>query len=237
MKRLAKYLLGRGDKRSEVDKSELTPKVIIFDFDGTLADTFDIGRAILNALADEFDYRKVKPDEVEKVRDMRAPQVLKYLGIRPTKLSKISRRAGEELSLRIEGVKPLRGIASVVRELHERGFRVGILTSNTQENVSIFLRNHDLEIFDFIRCSSKLMGKAREVKAIRKEFKLSRPEILLVGDETRDVEAAHKAGVAIAAIAGGYNSRSALEKSAPHFLLSEPEELLTLLSRPGDRIA
>lgn len=237
MKRLAKYMLARQRKARASKAPALAPRLLIFDFDGTLADTFRAGFEILNKLSSEFDFRLLSEEDIEIVRDMGMRQVLKYLGIRPTKMAKIARRGSEELSLRIQGVQPLQGVLSVVRELHARGFQIGILTSNSQENVQIFLNNHDLNIFDFVRSSSKLMGKAREIKAIRKKLGVPKNEILLIGDEMRDIEAAHKDGVAIAAVVGGYNSRQALEKVKPQYLLDRPEDLLTLLRQPGEAIS
>ncbi len=234
MKRLANYLLGR---EKDEEKTVLKPRLLIFDFDGTIADTFNVGFEILNTLAPEFGFRVLKEADLEKVRDMRMRQVLKFLEIRPTKMSKIARRGAEELSARIHGIQPLSGVIPVVNELRARGFQLGILTSNSPENVGIFLKNHDFNVFDFVRSSSKLMGKSREIKSIRKILRVPRSEILLVGDETRDIEAAHKAGVAIAAIAGGYNSKRALESVSPHFLLDRPEELLTLLRQPGEALS
>lgn len=237
MKRLAKYLLSRAKKAKPSEKSVPTPKLLIFDFDGTLADTFRAGFEILNKLSVEFDFRLLSEEDIEIVRDMGMRQVLKYLRIRPTKMAKIARRGSEELSKRIQGVQPLPGTLDVVRELHARGFQIGILTSNSQENVQIFLDNHDLNIFAFVRSSSKLMGKAREIKSIRKKLGVPKHEILLIGDEMRDIEAAHKDGVAIAAVVGGYNSRQALKKVNPHYLLDRPEDLLTLLRQPGEAIS
>jgi HAD superfamily hydrolase (TIGR01549 family) len=228
VKRLADYLF-----RSKSEDTTLRPKLLIFDFDGTIADTFHLGFGILNTLAPEFKYRTLKESEVEAARDMRLLELLKFLKIKPSKMGKIARRAAEELSARIREVQPLPEVMPVIRELAARGFQLGILTSNSPENVGIFLKNHDFQVFDFVRSSSKLMGKAREIKAIRKILRVHRSEILLVGDECRDIEAAHKAGVAIAAIAGGYNSRLALERTKPQFLLDRPEELLNLLRAPG----
>lgn len=234
MKRLANYLLGR---EKDAENSVLKPRLLVFDFDGTIADTFNVGFEILNTLAPEFGFRVLKESDLEKVRDMRMRQVLKFLEIRPTKMSKIARRGAEELSARIQGIQPLPGVLPVINELRARGFQLGILTSNSPENVGIFLKNHDFHVFDFVRSSSKLMGKAREIKSIRKILRVPRSEILMIGDETRDVEASHKAGVAIAAIAGGYNSKRALESVKPQFLLDRPEELLTLLRQPGEPLS
>ena len=78
------------------------------------------------------------------------------------------------------------------------GFALGIITSNTEVNVQIFLRSHGLELFDFVRCSSKLLGKARMIRSVIRRQHVRAADILFVGDETRDIEAAKKAGIRIA---------------------------------------
>jgi phosphoglycolate phosphatase len=51
---------------------------------------------------------------------------------------------------------------------------------------------------------------------------------LSIGDEVRDIAAARKAGIAIAAVTWGYNSRAALERAHPDYLVTRPAELLQL---------
>ena len=70
---------------------------MIFDFDGTIADTFDAGVMILNKLAGEFGFRPLHPKDLEKARDMRTQQLMRFLGIPARKMSRIARRGSEEL--------------------------------------------------------------------------------------------------------------------------------------------
>ena len=81
MRRLARYVLRR---RSPAPKPTGRPKLLIFDFDGTIADTFDAALEILNKLAVEFGFRSLEPKDLERARDMRTRQLMKFLGI-PTR--------------------------------------------------------------------------------------------------------------------------------------------------------
>lgn len=231
MKQWAHRVFGRRKPKAPV---VVAPKVIVFDFDGTLADTFELAFEIFTQLADEFGFRKLNREEIEHVRDMRTRELMKYLRVSPTKLSRIGSRGTAELRARIDRVFPLPGIPELVRELHRRQFALGIITSNSQENVHTFLRNHDLDLFQFVRSSSKLMGKAREIKQVMKAFHFAPGDMLFVGDETRDIEAAHKAGIAVAAVNWGYNSRSALAGMKPGRIYDRPDELLAALVKPGE---
>jgi HAD superfamily hydrolase (TIGR01549 family) len=230
VKRFARFVL-RGGRRRVPAAGRLSsrPKLLVFDFDGTVADTFQCGLEILNSMASEFGYRQLEAPDLPRVRDMRTRELLKFLGIPATRLPKISKRGKEELSKRMDEILPFAGIAEIVRTLHTQGFRLGILTSNSEENVSVFLKKFDLEHFDFIYTSSKLTGKARVIRRILKESKLRPRQVLLVGDEVRDIEAAQATGIHMAAVTWGYNSRSSLASLNPDHVLESPADLAVLV--------
>lgn len=202
---------------------------MIFDFDGTIGDTFRQGLEILNRMAPEFGYRPLVGDaEVEKARSMTTRQLMRHLGISNRKLPVIAARGVRELRARIGEVQPIAGVPEALRELHAQGRRLGIVTSNSEENVGLFLKNHGLEIFEFVRSSSRLLGKAREIRAAMKAQKFGPQDVMFVGDETRDIEACKRAGIRCAAVSWGYNSRASLEAQHPHCVFDSPEQLLTV---------
>lgn len=205
------------------------PRYVLFDFDGTLADTFSAGIEILNVLAGEFGFRPLPPDEVSLARDLSTRGLMKHLGIPRMKLPQISKRGTEEIGKRIHSIPPLPDMIELVRQLHAMGFRLGIVTSNSEPNVRAFLKNHDIEIFDFIKSSSKLLGKASVLRRLMREFRIKPREIFFVGDELRDIEAAQETGVHIAAVTWGYNSQEALSASSPDYLFTKPSEITDLL--------
>ena len=228
MKRLVRYVMGRRSPKVS-DEPPGCPKLLIFDFDGTIADTFAAGLEILNLLSDEFGFRRLEHEDIEKARDMRTRQLMKFLGIPMSKMSRIARRGSEELSSRMQDIEPLPGMPEAVRELKDMGFSLGIITSNTEANVTMFLRKFDLDVFDFVRCSSKLLGKAHEIRSVLKERKLAHREAFFIGDETRDIEASQKAGIRIAAVTWGYNSTRSLEAMEPDLVFSEAGDLVDYL--------
>jgi len=206
------------------------PKLLLFDFDGTIADTFQCGLEILNLMAPEFGYRPLEAADVPHARDMRTRELMKFLGIPATRMPKISQRGKEELGKRMDRIQPLPGMVDLIRDLHWRAFRLGILTSNSRENVAAFLRKFDLEVFEFIHTSSKLMGKGRVIRQILKSHSLKPREVLLVGDEVRDIEAAQETGIHVAAVTWGYNSIRSITALNPDHVIERPEDLVPLVS-------
>ena len=221
----------RGGRRRAGAAGQLVtrPRLLLFDFDGTIADTFQCGLEILNLMASDFGYRQLAAHDVPHARDMRTRELIKFLGIPATRVAKISRRGKQELARMMGSVQPLPGMLDLIKFLHREHFQLGILTSNSGENVSAFLKRFGIEVFDFVHTSSKLAGKGRIIRRIMKTLSLKPREILLVGDEVRDIEAAHDTGVHVAAVTWGYNSLRALAAANPDHLVGTPDELAALV--------
>ena len=71
-----------------------------------------------------------------------------------------------------------------------------------------------------------------EVRVLDVEFNGHRASFFVevVGDEVRDVEAAQKAGVDVAAVTWGFQSSEALADLAPTYLIHHPMDLLGLVA-------
>ena len=204
------------------------PELLLFDFDGTVADTLDVSHGILNDLAVEFRFKALPREELEIARTMSTRQFIGHLGISNWRVPRIAKRGLELLHERIASVNPIAGMPEVLARLHARSHRIGILTSNSESNVAAFLQRHDLPYFHFVRTSSKLFGKGPQMKKILKCERLPPGQALYVGDETRDIEAAKETGIRMAAVTWGYNSKEALEALSPDHLLHNPSQLLAL---------
>ena len=202
-------------------------KVLLFDFDGTVADTRTMALRILNELSEEFRFRSLPEEELPEARNMTTQKLIRHLGIRRWRVPKIARRGLVKFHERIHQVEPIVSVPAILQQLHERGFRLGILTSNSEANVSAFLKHNQITCFEFLRSSSKLFGKSREIRRIMKEYQLQPEDLIYIGDETRDIEASHSTAIRIAAVTWGYNSAEVLRSMNPEFLFDKPEQLLT----------
>lgn len=204
-------------------------KVIVFDFDGTVADTIPISIAILKRLAKRY-YKKTADKEfVKELRDKSIPEIFQALNISIIKLPFIARRARKELNKEIGGLKPINGMQDLLAKLKKQGRVLGIVSSNSRDSILTFLAKNNLGIFDFICTNRRIFGKANTLKKLLRENKWNREDIVYVGDEIRDIEAARKAGIKIISVTWGVNSLQKLEACAPDFLVRSPQELLALL--------
>lgn len=205
-------------------------EVLIFDFDGTLADTLEAGRLIFNQLAPDHGYEALCLEKALELRHLNLGEILKTLGVKRRSLPGLLRKAKAILHEQLDKLSPCPGVFEVLPAMREGAVKCGVLTSNSVENVEFFLtrlgvRHH----FDFISSCPRLQGKARCLKAIARRFSVAPAQLFYVGDEVRDVKACRKAGVPVVGVTWGFNSRDALEKSGPSLVVDHPSELLAAI--------
>lgn len=206
-------------------------RTLVFDFDGTIADTLGESRRIFNQIAPDYGVRQVEEEELAHLRHLSLKQLLDHLDIPKRRVPAIITRGTGLMRGNITRLQMIAGMTEVIVELRKHVHSFGILTSNATANVDLFLRTHGLrEQFDFISSTSKLTGKAKHLKAIRKTFSLRPEELLYIGDEIRDIKASQKAGIPIAAVTWGFNSRESLAAEAPDYLFEQPSDFLRLIT-------
>jgi phosphoglycolate phosphatase len=205
----------------------MTQKVIIFDFDGTIADTVDALISIANRLAIEFSYIQITPEELILLRNLTAREIISYSGISVFKIPFLVKRVKAELKDKIHDLKPIDGIQAALVELKNQEYRLGIITSNSQDNVTAFLKHHNLDyLFEFTYSGITIFGKTTIINNILRQKQIKPQTVIYVGDETRDIEASKKANIKVIAVSWGFNSAEALAKQNPDFLIHQPNQLI-----------
>ena len=207
-------------------------RLIVFDFDGTLVDSLAVAVATYNRIAPELGLRSI--DDVEAARAMPTRQLLRQLGVRFWRLPRLIRTFRAAVTEHAALLPLHSGITEVLAELQTQGFRLGILSSNSEENIRACLRANQVEErFAFVMGYPKLFGKAKALRRILRQESVARSELLYVGDELRDIEAGRRARVPTAAVTWGFHSASMLETSPATHLLREPAELLQIVAPAG----
>jgi len=204
--------------------------VVIFDFDGTIADTVSFIKTIMNKLSDDFDFQKIKDVDLEELKNKETREVFKSLGVSLIKLPFVLKKVRNVLHEEIEKIKPIEGIEKALLEIKKENHQLGILTSSPSKTVEKFLKINNLNFFDFIYSEGDIFNKAKKLNNLLKEKKFNPQYVFYVGDETRDIEAAKEAGVKTIAVSWGFNSEEILKKQNPNYLVKKPEELIALLN-------
>lgn len=195
----------------------------LFDFDGTICDSYKVGIKIANELLIKNGLEPLSPSEEFDLK-----KVIKTHKIPPSKIPSLVRFGQKELSNHIPKLKVFPGIPQVLRKLKEKHF-LAIVTTNSKKNVEVFLKKNKLEkLFIEVNTDFSLFGKDAKIKNIIKKYKLKKEETCYIGDETRDIEAGKKSRVKAVAVTWGYETERLLSKSKPDFIINDPEGLFKI---------
>jgi len=203
--------------------------LIIFDFDGTLADTFPWFASVINQVADKYKFKKVSENEHELLRGLGAREIFKVLGIPLWKAPMIGRHMSALLSEDIHEISLFEGIEDLLRSLSMREVTSAILSTNSFRNIHAVLGPENTALIDYFECGVSALGKRAKLKKILKKSKISSSEAIFIGDEIRDCEAAYKAGVAFGGVSWGYTRIDALESC-------QPTEVFTSVDQISDKL-
>ncbi len=202
---------------------------VYFDFDGTLADSFAQGIEIANYLAPKYNFQTVDKSKIEYYRSLSAQELIKEFKVPLIKIPFLAPIFKIELNKRINTLNPFSGILQMLKTLSSK-YYIGILTSNSVDNVEIFLKNHNfIDYISDIRSEFHLFGKHNSLKKIISKHKISKDRIIYVGDETRDIEASKKVGIKIIAVNWGFNSEKALKKYNPDKIANSTNDIVDFI--------
>jgi phosphoglycolate phosphatase len=190
-------------------------KLVIFDFDGTLADSFPWALTILNDVADRHGIRRIGQDEVETLRGMSTRAVAKYMHVPWYKVPGIARDMRTLMKRDIDRIPLIEGMDDLLARLAAIGIRMAVVSSNTRDNVKRVLGPDNARRISYYECGVALMSKAGRFRKILKRSKIRAHEALCIGDELRDLEAARKAHIPFGGVSWGYNLADALRAHSP----------------------
>ena len=205
--------------------------MLIFDFDGTIADSLHMGIDLYNThLAKKLKCKEVAKEEVEDLKGKNNFKLLKEHHISLMKLPIILYRLKKLMSQKMDEIPLIDGMKETLISLNEMGYRMGVLTSNNKKNVETFLNHYNMmELFEFIYSEKNVFGKDKAIAKMMKVEKLEK--ILYVGDETRDIEACKKVGVPIVSVGWGFNTSKNLRSHNPEYFIEDPKELIEIVMK------
>ncbi|MFA9557091.1 HAD-IA family hydrolase [Evansella sp. AB-rgal1] len=203
-------------------------KYVIFDFDGTLVDSKDVFISSWNTLAEKRKYRMIKTRDIELLKKMSMKERIKYMQFPIYKIPFVVPHMYQLYRESIQNISLFQGIKNILDEIERNGVKTAIISSNAEENITYFLKKHDVKISNVL-CSSKIFCKDKLIKRFLKKNSLHESEVIYVGDEQRDVIACKKSGVKMIWVGWGYDTYQTVKKEKPDYMVYTPHELLKVI--------
>jgi pyrophosphatase PpaX len=179
-------------------------KCIIFDMDGTLAET---GRLIFdsfNFIAERYRHRRFADDEIIKMFGPPEEEALLSI-VGDDQIKEATRDYLEFYRAQHERLARLHpGMAEVLQFIRSRNCRLAIFTGKGTATTRISLQELGIaKFFDFIVTGNDVVNHKPSSEGIRKilaHFALAPGEAMMVGDSVSDIKASREAGVMVASV-------------------------------------
>lgn len=201
---------------------------IIFDMDGTIADSFDYVSEFLARQAGEW---PLTAKQKQGLRGLSMGTMAKRLGHHWWNTPELFFKGRRRMRHSIKHLRPFEGMPEVIRKLHTEGHELFIVSTNSLSNVRYFLHTNNLHTYFLeIYGGVGVFGKAPALRRLLREQNLEIEDAIYIGDELRDVEAAHSINLRVIAVTWGFARRSSLEAKL------EAKEVTALANTPRDII-
>ncbi len=204
-------------------------KLVIFDLDGTLADSFPWFLEHVNAVADRFGFRHVEAGDVDALRRSGTREILTRLEVPRWKLPFIARHM-RRLKTSLGGsIELFPGVEPLLLSLKQAGTTTAMVSSDHEPNIRRTLRGNAV-LIDHYACGASLFGKAAKFKRAMRLAGVSPANTIAIGDELRDLEAARNARIAFGAVGWGYADPAALRAAGPDEYFESIDDIIARLA-------
>jgi len=203
-------------------------RLVIFDFDGTLADSLPWLRGVFGELAREFGFRHPDAVDEDRLRRSGPRDAMALLRVPRWKVPRIAARVRGRMAAELDAIHPFEGVEEVLRRLDEAGVTLAVVSSNSRRNVERVLGRPAADRIAHWGCGTSLFGKANHFRRVLALSGVPASEALCVGDEIRDARAARSAGIAFGAVGWGYHALDALLAERPAEVFERVADLARL---------
>ena len=201
-------------------------KLILFDFDGTIVDSFDVVYNIQKDLEKKFKLGVFTSKRA--FRDIYMGNF--YVNLRKrTNKKDLSQYKAECEKLNIKAARRLKVFGGLKKALSvlKNKFRIVIVSSNFSPVIKKVLKKEGIAFFDDVLGADAGESKVEKIKDCLKRFNTAKKDAVFVGDTVGDLLEARKAGVRTIAVAWGFHGKNRLIKASPDKLVSRPEQLVS----------
>lgn len=207
-----------------------TQKLLLFDFDGVIADSMGLVRIFYNKIHKKYNLPYAYDErDISKLFYKNVYEGLADAGLDPKKarafLDDMKTMTFENETL----YEPFEGIGDVLRKLHNDNHLMGIISSNHTTIIETFLKKHTLaSLFNHLHGAEEKTSKVEKIKQSMENLHFEENNTYYIGDTVGDIKEGKEANVYTVGVSWGYHDTKDLERAHPTFLFNKPAQLLKL---------
>ena len=206
--------------------------LILFDFDGVLADTLGDMLNFAQAVCVEMGIDHIPtPADLDALETMSFVEYGKQLGVPPPLTDEFASRCLKRFIERPHPPKIFDGMAEVVKQLSIQHV-IAIVTGNTTPAVENFLIEHGiLQCIRTIFAVDQPGSKTEKILKAKSQLGKDKEAVYYVGDAASDIHAARQVSVKSVAVSWGHQSLDKLVNAKPDHIVHAPREIIAILDK------
>ncbi len=205
-------------------------RMVLFDSDGTLANTLPWVSTAFNQLAEKYGFEPLSAADHETLRHLPMQEMMRRVKIPLWRMPALVTGMRKLMAEHVHEFQLFDGVAESLRALSKAGVVLGMVSSNSADNVRAILGPDLAPLFQHFACSASIFGKAPKLRSVLRSSGIPASETIYLGDEVRDAEAAHKAGMAYGAVGWGYHALETLRAQGAAEFFDTPADIGRKLS-------
>lgn len=171
-------------------------KIIVFDFDGTIADSKKLYVDIIHDSLFKASYIYPRSHIVKALGPKLEDSLLNLRKFPPNVLKKLSKEINDFVIRKARGLKVCKNVKSELKKLKKsKKYKIILLTNSVRKfSIAFLKKNNMLKDFDLILGSEDFKDKEKALKHIAKIFKARPEDIVYIGDRIKDYKIARHVG-------------------------------------------
>ncbi len=204
--------------------TSIMPPLILFDYDGVIADSYAVYFEEFTRACSEFGFHKLNSQEAFlRLFDGNLVSQLIKAGFPMRKLKKLADEFKPQIEAATARIYPFPGIVKTLETLSAR-YPVMIITANASHVVQAFLDKNNLLDIKGVVGSDVETSKVKKIRMARKQFRGH--TAYYIGDTKGDMLEARRAGAIPIAAGWGWHSHERLATARPFHILASQDELV-----------
>jgi len=205
-------------------------RLAIFDFDGTLADTLPAFLRAMNDAAPRYGFESLDGLDLDTLRGMAPREIAARIRLPIWKTPMIAAFVRRRMAQEIARMRIFPGVEAMLDRLRAADVTIAIVSSNAEATIRQVLGPRLAAEVAYYGCGGSVFGKRRYFRRALARTGAARPDAIAIGDEIRDLEAAHAEGIAFGGVTWGYATPEALRARRPELMFERVEEIGERLS-------
>jgi len=204
-------------------------KHVVFDFDGTIANTLPLVPEIINEVLNRFNRPALSREELSRFMKMHWKDSIKEYGIKWRHLPKYALTAQKVMQGKLDDIALFENIKELIEHLSEN-YTTNIISLNSTENIRYVIDKHNIGTIENVFSTRGKVTKKKILKKYMKQFNIKKHEMLYVGDELGDIEACKKHDIQVVAVTWGFDTRETLSSGNPDYIVDSPSDIAKIVA-------